>query len=69
MKVQGHHTTQPTTETVGEGSRRNAQDKSRRCLLGRTLQERERNSRRDVRPETDGREETGGIRKVWLWRH
>ena len=35
---------------------------------GRTLriQEGERNSRRDVRPETDGREETGGTGSVAL---
>ena len=29
-KVQGHHTTQPSTETVGEGFRHNDQEKSRR---------------------------------------
>ena len=29
-KVQGHHTTQSSTETVGEGFRRNDQEKSRR---------------------------------------
>ena len=28
-KVQGHHTTQPRTETVGEGFRRKDQEKSR----------------------------------------
>ena len=30
QKVQGHHTTQSSTETVGEGFRRNEQEKSRR---------------------------------------
>ena len=30
MKVEGHHTTQPSTETVGEGFRRNDQKKGRR---------------------------------------
>ena len=41
MKVQGHHTTQPSTETVGEGldTRISTQEKSRQ----------------GVRPETDGR--------------
>ena len=29
-KVQGHHTTQPSTGTVGEGFRRKDQEKSRR---------------------------------------
>ena len=29
-KVQGHHTTQSSTETVGEGFRRKHQEKSRR---------------------------------------
>ena len=29
-KVQRHHATQPSTETVGEGSRRNDQEQSRR---------------------------------------
>ena len=29
-KVQEHHTTQPSTETVGEGSRHKDQEKSRR---------------------------------------
>ena len=28
-KVQGHHTTQPSTETVGESFRRNGQEESR----------------------------------------
>ena len=57
-----HHSTQPSTETVGEGFRRKDQEKSRRWLRGRTarVQEGDRNSRRDVRPETDGGEETGG---------
>ncbi len=51
-----HHTTQPSIETVGDGFRRKDQEKSKtaRVQLG------ERNSSRDVRPETDGREETGG---------
>ena len=31
-KVQGHHTTQPSTATVGEGFRRNYQEKSRTWL-------------------------------------
>ena len=31
-KVQGHHTTQPSTETVGEGSRRKNHKKRRRCM-------------------------------------
>ena len=30
MKVQGHRTTQPSTETVGESFRRKDQEKSRR---------------------------------------
>ena len=48
--------------SVGEGLRRKDQEKSRRWLRGRTarVQEGESNSRRDVRPETDRREETGG---------
>ena len=60
-KVQGHHTTEPSTETVGEGFRRKDLEKSRRLLRGRTamVQEGERSSRRDVRPETDGREGIG----------
>ena len=29
MKEQGHHTTQPSTETVGEGVGRKDQEKSR----------------------------------------
>ena len=29
-KVQGHHTTQPSTETVGEGFRRKDQENNRR---------------------------------------
>ena len=61
-KVQGHHTTQPSTETVGEDFRGKDEEKSRMLYRGRTarVQEGERNSRRDVRPETDGREQTGG---------
>ena len=63
-KVQGHHTSQSRTETVGEGFRRKDQEKSRRRLRGRTarVQEGERNRRQDVgpRPEAGGREETGG---------
>ena len=30
MKVQGHHTTQSSIETVGEGFRRNDRERSRR---------------------------------------
>ena len=62
-KGQGHHTTQPITETFGEGFRRKDQENIRRGLRGRTasVQELERNSRRDVCPETDGREETRGL--------
>ena len=50
------------TETVGEGFRCKDQLKSKMWLRGRTarVQEGERNSRQDVRPETDGGEEIGG---------
>ena len=60
--MQGNHTPQPSTETVGEGFRRKDHKKNRRLLRGRTalVQKGERNSKRDVSPETDGREETGG---------
>ena len=60
--IQGHHTSQSSIETVGKGFRRKDQEKSRRRPWGRTtrVQEGERNSRRDLRPEIDSREETGG---------
>ena len=85
-KVLGHHTTQPSIATVEEGFRRKDQKKSKKLFRGRTarVQEGEMNSIWDVRPETYGREETGGTglwasstqRKlltqypeIWWWRH
>ena len=41
----------------------------RRRVVGDFVEEQQgqRNSRRDVCPEIDGREETGGYRAAWLW--
>ena len=62
-------TTQPSTETVGEGSRRMDQKKNRMWLRGRSarVQEGARNSTQDVRPETDGREDNGWDGKTVLF--
>ena len=55
----------PHYRNCWRGFSRKDQEKSRMCHRGRTarVQERESNRRRDVglRPETDGREETGCI--------
>ena len=55
--TEGHHDTPPSTETVGEGSRRKDHDKRRRWLQGITASVHAGRGEKQQTgyPETDGR--------------